>query len=959
MNDFAKNFSDEELTRDWTLSAADIEQIERITKTFQVYVAIQICAVRFQGNFVDSVQTLSPRVTGYLHYQLKLPPTAFVNEPERRATRSEYHGQILSYLEFGKYDRKAKDEFERWVKSKAEQGVLPTDILELAEDFLVKKKVILPSRKVLERQIGSLCSKVHAQIFETIYSQLPKELKENLDRILVTEDKQVSFFARLKESPPSATITSLQVYLEKYAELEKLALEQFDISSFAGSFVDYLVRLAKYYDASKIKRFGKEKRLSLLFCFLLETRKELLDNLVKMHDQYILDLTRRIRNKYEKKQKKSRNKNKRAVVVLLKISETILNQDADASIRAEDLIEEVGRENLQEAIADLKEFKRLTERGYADMLISHYPSLRKYFSDFLRLPFEAEEGSEDLLEAIKIVRRLDANELSKIPDDAPVAFVPGELKPALRDVTGKLKRNAWEMSLALAIKDNLRSGNLYIPKSKQHISFWKMLLEKNFWEDHRQKFYTDLNQPSAENSAEFIKADFHKFVGQAEADFGKDGFARIKSGKLQIGQDKKLESAEQADELQAIIDAGLPLIRIENLLIEVDREIGFTKHFTPLQKHQSRPPNFYKTLVSAILSQATNLGIVAMSASVEEISVGMIRHTLNSYVREETLKNANAEIVNYHHRLPISKFYGAGEISSSDGQRFRLRADSLLASYYPRYYGYYDKAISIYTHVSDQYSVFNTKVISCSPREALYVLDGLLENNTILKPKAHTTDTHGYTEVIFALCHLLGFYFMPRIRDIKQQQLYKPDKNYHNKTFSPLLKKSVNLDLITEQWDAMMRVVISLQNKTVPAHLIVQKLISGSPSDRLSRAFRDFGRLTKTQYILRYLSDSELRRTVRIQLNKGEYRHKLPRWIFFANQGIFSTSDFEEIMNKASCLSLVSNCILYWNTKKIGKIMDELKKRGIEYDEEVLTRISLLPHKHVLPQGTYFVNTKK
>lgn len=119
-------------------------------------------------------------------------------------------------------------------------------------------------------------------------------------------------------------------------------------------------------------------------------------------------------------------------------------------------------------------------------------------------------------------------------------------------------------------------------------------------------------------------------------------------------------------------------------------------------------------------------------------------------MRKITLTNANAEIVNHHHYLPICKFHGTGEISSSDGQRFRLRANSLLASYYPRYYGYYDKAIGIYTHVSDQYSVFNTKVIWCSPHEALYVLDGLLENNTILKPKAHTTDTHGYTEIIFA-----------------------------------------------------------------------------------------------------------------------------------------------------------------------------------------------------------------
>ncbi len=95
-------------------------------------------------------------------------------------------------------------------------------------------------------------------------------------------------------------------------------------------------------------------------------------------------------------------------------------------------------------------------------------------------------------------------------------------------------------------------------------------------------------------------------------------------------------------------------------------------------------------------------------------------------------------------------------------------------------------------------------------------LDGLLENNPILQPKAHTTDTHGYTEIIFALCNLLGFYFMPRIRNLKKQHLYKPDKNIAADIFSPLMKKSVNLNLIAEQWDAMMRVAISLINKTVP-----------------------------------------------------------------------------------------------------------------------------------------------
>jgi TnpA family transposase len=343
-----------------------------------------------------------------------------------------------------------------------------------------------------------------------------------------------------------------------------------------------------------------------------------------------------------------------------------------------------------------------------------------------------------------------------------------------------------------------------------------------------------------------------------------------------------------------------------------------------------------------------------MSASVKDITVDMLRHVLQFYVREETLKAASAEIVNQHHLLPLSAAQGDGTMSSSDAQRFKIRADSLLSSYYPRYYGYYERAIGIYTHVSDQYSVFDTGVISCGPREALYVLDGLLNNNTILKIREHTTDTHGYTEIVFALCHLLGFSFMPRIRDLKDQQLYRADKNIDYGVFSPLLTKTADTAIVEEQWEAMVRVALSLKQRTAPAHVIVQRLMNSSPADRLSKAFTNLGRILKTEYILRYLTDPALRRSIQLQLNKGEYRHKLPRWIFFAEQGEFTTGDYEEIMNKASCLSLVSNAILYWNTVKIDGIVERFRMQGETIDNETLSHISLLPFKHVLPHGTYF-----
>jgi TnpA family transposase len=156
----------------------------------------------------------------------------------------------------------------------------------------------------------------------------------------------------------------------------------------------------------------------------------------------------------------------------------------------------------------------------------------------------------------------------------------------------------------------------------------------------------------------------------------------------------------------------------------------------------------------------------------------------------------------------------------------------------------------------------------------------------------------------------------------------------------------------------MIRVALSLKKRTAPAHVIVQRLTNSFPSDRLSKAFTHLGRILKTEYILRYLTDSELRQKVQLQLNKGEYRHKLPRWIFFANQGEFTTGDYEEIMNKASCLSFVSNSILYWNTIKINDILESLRQQGEIIEDETVSHISLLPYKHVRPNGTYFIEDR-
>jgi TnpA family transposase len=290
-------------------------------------------------------------------------------------------------------------------------------------------------------------------------------------------------------------------------------------------------------------------------------------------------------------------------------------------------------------------------------------------------------------------------------------------------------------------------------------------------------------------------------------------------------------------------------------------------------------------------------------------------------------------------------------VSSSDGQRFGIEASSLLASFYPRYFGYYDRAITVYTHLSDQYDVFATCAISCTPREALYVLDGLLENDTILRPREHMTDTHGFTEHLLGLCYLLGYTFMPRLKDLSDQHLYTLDRQTAYGPLDVLFHGQVARDLLREQWDQLVRVAASLRHRTAPAHVLLKRL-ANSP-ERLTKALTALGRMVKTIYILRYMHDPALRGRVQLQLNRGEARHRLASRLFFANQGVFRTGDYEEMMNKVSCLSLLSNAVLVWNTVRMTEILAQLRAVGEGIPAEDVARVSPLAYVHVIPNGTY------
>jgi hypothetical protein len=261
----------------------------------------------------------------------------------------------------------------------------------------------LPGRSTIER-VASTAAGAQQQIFERINGELPSELKQEIDELLQAPDgDNRSRLLRLKEYPPQASAPAILKYIERYRLLEKIVGNRITLGRIDPRLVDYLAQLAKRYDAQVLKRFAAAKRYALVACFLVETRKTLLDHVVDMHDQYLIDMCRRAHNAFEEQHRQFRRKAKEGLETVLAAVDILLDSAHARENRLEKFYQQIEEQTLREAVMSCRHFKRLEERGYLDELCARYASLRRYLPTFFGLSFQAEIGSESLLAAIDLV----------------------------------------------------------------------------------------------------------------------------------------------------------------------------------------------------------------------------------------------------------------------------------------------------------------------------------------------------------------------------------------------------------------------------------------------------------------------------------------------------------------------------------------------------------------------------
>ena len=935
------------LIRLYTLTKSDLAFVRQHRGNHnRLGIAVQMSYLQYPGRVLGEKEAPYEPILKLVSAELAIAPCAWELYAAREETRREHLAELLPRMGLEQFAGTHYHSLAAWLEPTAPQTTRGLVLARAVVEELRKRRVVLPPVAVIERLCAEAATRAQRKVFSLLTDGLDTERRTKLDRLLEPrEGSPYSSLAWLHSPPGPPTARAILAHVERLGAIREIGL-----SAEAGlrAHQNRLLQIAREAGQTavyQLKEYEPARRHGTLVALLIETSATLTDEILDLHDRLIGSFFTKSKNKYERafaEQGKAINDKVRLYARIGAALVAARDEGRDAFKAIEDV---VSWEVFSESVKEAEKLAREEEFDPLELLTNHYSVLRRYSPILLEtFEFRAAPTATSLVKAVDTLRQLNRDSARKVPADAPTDFIRPRWS---RYVTGPegIDRRYYEFCAMVELKNALRSGDVSVVGSRQFRAFEDYLMPRpDFDRGLKEKTLPAAVPTTAAVYLEERLSLLRKTLDQSDA-LARDGQlpdVELNSAGLKISP---LENSvpKEADELRDRLYGMLPHVKITDLLLEVDRWTGFTRRFTHLKTGEpAKDPTF---LLTAILADATNLGLAKMAESCPGTSPSKLSWLVAWHIRDETYSKALAGIVNHQHCLPFAAHWGEGTTASSDGQRYRAGGRGEAAGQVNAKYGN-DPGVTFYTHVSDQYAPFHTKVINATVRDATHVLDGLLYHESDLRIAEHYTDTAGFTDHVFALCHLLGFRFAPRIRDLADKRLYVPGKAAQWPALGALIGGSIQNKLIEQQFAEALRLAASIRQGTVTASLILRKLGAYPRQNSLALALREIGRIERTLFTLAWLQDPALRRRVTAGLNKGEARNALAKAVFFNRLGEVRDRSFENQQYRASGLNLVVAAITLWNALYLERAVTLLGKSQA-VDTALLQHVSPLGWEHV------------
>jgi TnpA family transposase len=412
----------------------------------------------------------------------------------------------------------------------------------------------------------------------------------------------------------------------------------------------------------------------------------------------------------------------------------------------------------------------------------------------------------------------------------------------------------------------------------------------------------------------------------------------ISEGRPVLKRRKGKERRPSALELETAVLERMPERGILDVLTHTAYRTGWARHFGPASGSDPKIKNALGRYVLLTFTYGANLGPAQVARHMHgRVSVHELA-TASKHADSKKINAASADVINAHAQLDLTLLWGDGSRVGADGTQMDTWSDNLLAESHIRYGGYGGIA---YRHIADNYIALFSHFIPCGVWEAVYILQGLLDNKSDVQPTEIHADTQGQSLPVFGLAYLLGFELLPRIRNWQDLVLYRPDRDTRYLHIDSLFgADAVDWRLIETHWDDLMRVALSIRAGKVSSATLLRRLGNESRKNRIYRALREVGRAVRSVVLLRYLSEPELREGITAITNRVEAFHGFAKWLSFGHDGILAGNDPDHHEKIVKFNELLANCAIYSTTLDITAAANDLIATGRDVDPEDLATIT-------------------
>ena len=915
--------------------------------------------------YFPAIDTIPAEIVEHISASLGMQPVHAISYPDSNISPYRHHKAIRTLLGVTPYEHVKTRPITVEISQRA-AAIVDTrvDIINITVEELVRSGYELPAFSTLD----TIAEKAHAAVESALYKKISQRLssaqRQWLDSLLDTElPQRRSLYHQIKRSAKKASRKHLDLVLDQLNWLESLPDPGTLLEDVPANKLRHLSDRAAVLDAAEMKDYSPAKRQTLILALIHHMRIGARDDIAEMFIRRISAIHKSAREELQVLQARQRELSEELVATLEQVVEILAEgmEDAPTGRRIRDLLAPHG--SLERLQGDCEAIRVWSGGNHLPLLWKPFKSWRAAMFQMAKvLVFHPATQDKALLNALDIVMENEHRKAEWIADEVDLSFASERWHKLVRRSHGlgnPTNRRYLEVCVFSHLASDLRSGDVCIEGAGTFADYRGQLLS---WKEceallpdycdrigiaaNPQAFVENLKSMLADTAAQ-VDSEFPQHAG--DVSIGANGEPTLRRVTAR-------EIPASAIALQAAIDSRLVPRNLLDILANIEHWTGFTRNFGPQSGDDPKLRNARERYLLTVFAMGCNLG---PHQAARHLSNGVTPHQL-SYVNQrhmslEQLDNACRDLTELYLRLELPKLWGDGTKVAADATHHNFYEQNLLVGMHFRYKR---MGAVAYRHVADNYIANFRSFIPPGMLEAIYVIEGLMKAGLSVQPDTVYSDTRGQSEVVFTFTYLNGIQLMPRIRNWKDLKFYKADKATKYKHIDRLFSDVVDWKVIQNHWQDLMQVAISIQQGKVASPMLLRKLSHDGLHNRLFAAARELGRVLRTIYLLRWISQKEMRQEVTATTNKIESYHAFTKWLDFGGD-VITENDLNEQQKRVRYIDLVASAVILQNTVDMMRIIQELYAEGEQIAVEDATYMSPYGTTGVKRFGNYFLDMKR